>query len=288
MSESENSKLSFSQRMGLAPAAKDTQIESIDNDLKNSLWNVLTDHYWSEYDHPIRQYLGLVEGSNMENLTNAIYRDFHKILIDAKPQYWVDLITAIKTHYFSMSWHRTYSFIEFIVGQNWRDGGDSAAENFNTVLERENSAYRFVNRKLMNITSKDEVKEIESAIESSQPYAGVKEHLQTSLGFMTNRENPDYRNSIKESISAVESLSRHLTGDASATLGQAIKVLERKHGLHQSLKAAFSALYGYTNDADGIRHSLMDDGKTLTQADARFMLICCSAFVNYAISTMHI
>ena len=59
-----------------------------------------------------------------------------------------------------------------------------------------------------------------------------------------------------------------------------LRLIEKKGILHQALKKAFSALYGYTSDADGIRHALLDES-TLTKADARFMLISCSAFVNY-------
>ena len=88
---------------------------------------------------------------------------------------------------------------------------------------------------------------------------------------------------MKESISAVESLARHITGDSKATLGSALTVMEKKHNLEPTLKAAFSKLYGYTNDADGIRHSSMEDASMVTKADARFMLICCSAFVNFII-----
>jgi hypothetical protein len=36
----------------------------------------------------------------------------------------------------------------------------------------------------------------------------VSEHLNTAIGFLSDRKNPHYRNSIKESISAVESLMK--------------------------------------------------------------------------------
>jgi hypothetical protein len=39
-------------------------------------------------------------------------------------------------------------------------------------------------------------------------------------------------------------------------------------------------MYGYTSDAEGIRHALMDE-PTLESEDAKFMLVSCSAFVNY-------
>ena len=50
------------------------------------------------------------------------------------------------------------------------------------------------------------------------------------------------------------------------------------------LKYAFDKLYAYTNQPDaGIRHALMDDTGVYTPKaeEAIFMLVSCSAFINY-------
>lgn len=49
-----------------------------------------------------------------------------------------------------------------------------------------------------------------------------------------------------------------------------------------ALKDGFLKIYGYSSDADGIRHA-MSDVPTLTESDARFMLVSCSAFANFLI-----
>lgn len=100
---------------------------------------------------------------------------------------------------------------------------------------------------------------------------------------MADRKSPDYRNSIKESISAVESICKIITGDSKATFGTALKKIEEQHGLHGALRRAFDSLYGYTSDASGIRHALLEE-PDLDFDDAKFMLVSCSAFVNYLIS----
>ena len=46
------------------------------------------------------------------------------------------------------------------------------------------------------------------------------------------------------------------------------------------LEGGFLKLYGYTNDSDGIRHAMLEESQ-LTQADAVYFLVSCSAFVNY-------
>ena len=151
----------------------------------------------------------------------------------------------------------------------------------NSEFERLNFAYRIVNCEIVEITSEHEIETIEYAIDNSPQ--NVKMHLNSALEKLAQRPDGDYRNSIKESISAVEAFCREKTGES--TLGKALSQLEKKNIIiPPSLKAAFSKLYEYTNHADtGIRHALMDDdGKyTPTADEALFMLVSCSAFINY-------
>ena len=87
---------------------------------------------------------------------------------------------------------------------------------------------------------------------------------------------------MKESISAVEAICKLITGDPKATLGKALKEIENKVELRPALKKAFVNLYGYSSNEKGIRHSLLDE-PNLDSEDARFMLVSCSAFINYLI-----
>ncbi len=81
----------------------------------------------------------------------------------------------------------------------------------------------------------------------------------------------------------MKGLCQIIAKDENATLGQALKAIEDTAKVHPSLKDAFTKLYAYTSDADGIRHALLE--KTdLDVEDARFMLVACSAFVNYLVA----
>lgn len=154
-------------------------------------------------------------------------------------------------------------------------------ESLNTEFERLNFAYRVVDFKIVEITSEEEIKSIESAI--SGPDEQIKEHLTKALDHYAKRPEGDYRNSIKESISAVEAYCRERTGKN--TLGDAIKALKNTGiTLHPLLETSLTKLYAYTNQPDtGIRHSLMDDSEGYTPGadEALFMLVTCSAFINY-------
>jgi len=274
---------SFSQRIGVIPATKAMQAEAMDQDLRNRLWSVMILFIWQNYPENYELHL---KQTNFYSLVFRIYMNHLKRPIDEIDDYWPYVLKHFRKHFMAAEWHVAYSFLELISELNPLSDKAEFITACNNILQSENSAYRFVDGKLAEIQSKEEIEEIETAIEIAGQFSGVKGHLQTALGFLTDKTNPDYRNSIKESISAVESLARHITGDPKATLGAALNVMEKKHHLEPTVKAAFSKLYGYANDADGIRHSSMEDASTVTKADARFMLICCSAFVNFTIDNM--
>ena len=95
---------------------------------------------------------------------------------------------------------------------------------------------------------------------------------------MSDRENPDYANSIKESISALQSLAQILLGEK-GTLGEVIKKLD----VHPALKQGFSNIYGWTSDEGRIRHGKTGEPLEPGLTEARYMLITASAFINYLI-----
>ena len=151
----------------------------------------------------------------------------------------------------------------------------------NFHFERLNFAYRVVNKEIVEITSKEEIAAIETALQDSDD--NIRKHLSKALELYSKRPEGDYSNSIKESISAVEAYCREKTNEN--TLGSALNHLEKAGiAIPKSLQTAFEKLYAYTNQKEtGIRHALMDkDGTYVPSGDeALFMLVSCSAFINY-------
>lgn len=156
-------------------------------------------------------------------------------------------------------------------------------EVFNKILEDEISAYRVVDKQVIPITNESELATITEVKQS--PYQTVSIHISKALDLYADRKNPDYENSIKDSICAVESMCCIITGmtGKGATLGAAIKKL-KDNGvhIHPAMENAFSSLYGYTSDENGIRHGGIDFTNASAE-DAKYMLVSCSAFVNYLI-----
>lgn len=271
----------FSQRIGKKPIKSVIQTESLDEELKNALWNGLTIFYWDkkvENDRIKSNYDDVVV------LLTRIWIHFFKHRLDEMPSTFNQLQPILKQFYFEAEWYQIYDFIEFVplnyTPEYFSQTNGNFIEYCNNVLERELSAYRFVNGTLTQISSKEEVESIKEALDIHDILKPVKTHLNRALELFSDRKSPDYRNSIKESISAVESYCSILTGNPKATLGQALKQIERDNNIHPALRKSFSSLYGYTSDADGIRHALLDDDN-LNQEDAKFMLVACSAFINY-------
>lgn len=160
--------------------------------------------------------------------------------------------------------------------------GEVVVALFNDVFEREYVGYRIIDRKAVPISNEQEQTAIQEALKT--PFDGCRIHIRKSLEFLSDRKKPDYKNSIKESISAVESVCKIIVGKDNAQLGDMLKVLENKRGLKGPLKSAFEKLYSYTNDKGGIRHAEGLFVSDVTFEEAKFMLVSCSAFVNYLIA----
>lgn len=268
---------SFSQRLGLKPVKTTLQKESMDDELRNRLWNSLCIFYWDSAQEG-RSYGNHDYNAGIDTFLKRLWHNYFKRPTDTIKQYWFQVSDELRTRYFHMTWNEVYDFIEFVAYNHPSDEKNERFMQFcNRVLEEDLVGYRFVDGLITPLTSPEEIKEIEDAVNSSvQP---VKDHLVRAMELFSDRKAPDYRNSIKESISAVEALCGLITG--AGTLGQALKELEKKGlVLHPALKDGFGKLYGYANDAGGIRHALQEESSVGAE-DARFMLISCSAFINY-------
>lgn len=190
-------------------------------------------------------------------------------LIEAVIQYWDEYLREVQGYMY-------YDFNKGIYEER------SIYEEVNDYFARECVGYRFVDGIIVPISDAYEVRTLEEAL--SNKYEPVYQHLSKANKFLADRDNPDYENSIKESISAVEAICEIITGvkGKEATLGTMLKKLEGKGvEIHPALKSAFSILYGYTSDANGIRHAGDIGGKASTFEEAKFMMVSCSAFINY-------
>lgn len=153
-------------------------------------------------------------------------------------------------------------------------------DNLNEEFERTHYGYRVVNDIITDIISEPEKSAIKQAM--ALPEDLVKTHIGRALALYSQKPDPDYKNSIKESISAVEALFRIKTGESK--FGPAYKKILESIPIHPRIQEAIQKIYDYTNQPDtGIRHSKVTEGETMVPraSECQFMLVTCSAIINY-------
>jgi len=207
-----------------------------------------------------------------------LWTDFFKEPISSIPNTKRGILDEIFKRFSSYEWYEVYDFMEFILNYV---GKTDVSHAMNEVLERELAGYRFVGGVITDITDELEIEMLDNAL-ADEDFPYVRNHLERALELLSDREKPDYRNSIKESISAVESFAQVITHNPNATLGIALKDMENsgRISLHPALCHAYSKLYGYTSDQGGIRHAMLDEPH-LSSSDAKFFLLICTSFINY-------
>lgn len=280
----------FSDRRKIQPLDNEIQIYNFDERTRNKIANLIKRWYGMIYQKGyssqfLKSLLNDVFGEYVSyDLEDRIkYHDdkiFEEFIYDAiiEEDYasvltLVEYITVFfndfKNHYLQINYFPSYrnEFLDFV-------------KELNELFKEEFVGYRMIENQIAPISDDIEVEEIKQGLNIQ--YDGCKSHIKKALTLLSNREKPDYKNSIKESISAVESICKIITKDSKATLGKAINQLE-KNGLniHPSLISAFSKLYGYTSDEGGIRHAEGLFESKVSFGEAKYMLVSCCAFVNY-------
>ena len=259
----------FSERYGYTKPSDVFIRERITPEIQNAICNCYDSLYKSiRYQH-VEIYLWKYFLNQRQDAYNSHY-DVAKNYIEEEKNFWYKKLDLIE---FTIKYlYGIYSY-QFMT--------DTFVENLNSEFKRLNFAYRIINKEIVEITSEEEINTIQNALSNSKD--NIKMHLSKALELYAQRPIPDSQNSIKESISAVEAYCREKTREN--TLGKALKKLEDSGIIiPNNLRTAFEKLYVYTNDpAVGIRHALMEksDNYTPTEEDAYFMLVSCSAFINY-------
>jgi hypothetical protein len=279
----------FSERLGYRAVREAIQLERLDDKTRTRLANLLSLVVFHTISESSRG--GFADLRELADLgRDFLYLLFDEILGIVVPhglQPVVGIETIVRQRLMAGTWHDVFDFLEFVLAEFFDGGfaGEQEKQAFivrlNGILEAECCAYRILRDRVVPLTTETEINAVDQAIEHA-PTSGAGIHLQRALELLSDREAPDFRNSIKESISAVESACSAITGESATTLGKALKKLDVSGhvAIHPVLNAAFGKLYGYTSNADGIRHALMNEPE-LSFEDAQFMLVACAAFVSY-------
>ena len=279
----------FSDTTGIAPLNKTIQLDEFDDNTRIKISNTLfslfeqvfefQDFYPVDYNNPSHEFC--------KELMNDVFGKRNMIKREGYIYNWREVFELIHKVIEQATYNEVLDVIQYSCQKISRliHKKEKIFLTFNELFEQEYVGYRFVNNEIVAITDKLEIETIENACEN--PIEGCRVQIQKALSFIADRENKDYKNSIKESISAVESICKVIVGDKKASLCEALRKLEEKGlTIHPSLKQAFLKLYGYTSDQGGIRHAEGMFESEVSFEEAKFMLVSCSAFINYLIAEM--
>lgn len=274
----------FRERLGIYEPPK-IQLEGMDDKLRNALWNKFYIFFIDEWQR--FRFKSDVKSKNIFNNLDYFHQMIHATIFNEKIDEFKhsDYFNKVKTIFDYEEWDYIYEFIEEVIQSNAFEKIGVLKNNFikslNASLVEHNSGYRIVRKEFVPITDQTQIDEINQVAENSEQHelVGVQEHLNQALKHL--KPGGDYRNSIKESISMVESIAKKIAPKESS-LGKALNKLNKNGEINPLLHEKYTRFYEYTNSKDGIRHALMEDSN-LSMEDARYFLITCSAFTNYLI-----
>ena len=195
--------------------------------LRERIWNVF---YKEEYDYyDTLEYTSYTTGIEDMMLEMGIKYEF-----PANKIYKNQNAEKLHKHVVQCEgmWYRIYDFIEKYLRVTDSEKTQRLTIEFNRILEEEVAPYRILNGLVVPIIGKSELNSIGETIDLE--YESVSKHMTKALELYSDRKKPDYENSVKESISSVESMCSIITGlsGGAATLGK-----DHSEKLYERLKA---------------------------------------------------
>jgi hypothetical protein len=272
----------FSHRQGVVKPPE-LSADEMSSELQTALWNVI---HPLLFDEPARLRSGEVDSQRWRHRLENVYQFIHW-RVNELTYIWSAESNRLQQWFFheEREWYEIYDLVDFIARLVGRARENLALyQRFNQALQTEGSPYRFVEGVLTQIVDPIEIASIESALHEGDSFSGARAHIVRAMELIAHRPQPDYRNSIKEAISAVESTLKILTGKDHADLSEALKDFQSKHPIHGALFTGLDKLYGYTSNEHGLRHALLDAQASVGYAEAKFMIVACAAFMNYLIA----
>lgn len=274
--------MTVSQAEGLEPLPTLLTKEDFSSELRSRLWSVL---------HPaLYEDSGRSSHLQYYNKWYLILRSYHTLYehkpIDEFSSSFYEINESLKHLVFKEKWNKILDFFQFVLRHR------NCPSDFKKYIQHqfthcqspwtiigENEATTFYPS-----SSAQEAQNIQQALETlkGKDFAGAQAHLTNAVKEFNAGK---YAESIRESISAVESVVKKITGVKGGGLKEALKKL-KDNGIiiHTALEGGYSQIYGYTSDKDGIRHAMIEAGSPADEIDAQYMLGSCAAFVSYLVN----
>jgi len=269
-----NKRRTFSERYGYRKVNNSLVWEEVPMQVRIRIWNALTNIFGMFKKDTSDFLIKIFDKFLREDISGFLKMPIYTLILQDR------LLESLKQKFFDFEWDIFFDFIEFLC-EYYPDKKviDRYIPSLNSVLEEEKLAYRIIDGVVTPLTDKEEIKEVEKALNPPDKFAPVREHMRKALKLFSDKREADYQNSIKECMSALDSLTSVIKGKKT-TFPNFVRNLD----VHKALKDGFLKLYAWSSDAEGIRHGITGEELKPLMAEARYILVTVSAFVNYVIS----
>ena len=272
--------LNFSQRHGYEPLPEAMRLEQLSDDLRRELWNRVR-----RLLQPLRLGSNLFSDSG-DRFVERVLGKHLKQPEDAIPTRYSGASEIFRETILKGEFSAVLNLVEIICDDEKIDS--RFADRVRDLFDQHNATYALGKIGRWNRFSPqgsqaqgDAVRQARQVL-AKHGMDGAATHLDQAVEHINARQ---YADAIADSILAVESVACMIAPGASKTLGPALDTLERQGLLgHRALKEAFSKLYGYTSDEQGIRHALLEqDAPDVGIDEALFMFSACASFAGYLV-----
>lgn len=266
----------FSERHGYS-TVNDKLGKIVTDKLRTRIWNVFYAYLFRRLGSP---HIASDLKEELDEYCEVLWDSILKLNIRTYMKMSYELsVSKFETILKDIPWYTLFDIIEFTLCQLKNISlKNNFKKSLNKVFSEERSDYRLVDNRVVEMTSEEEILEVEKALNLPDPYIQVGEHLKKSLRLLSDREKPDYENSIKESIIALESMALILIGKK-----ENFSVLIKSLDIHPALIGSLDKLYGWASDDGGIRHASIENMDKPKEPEARLTLVLASALVNYIV-----
>ena len=270
-------KNSFSDRNGKINP-KNIQIDDFDSETRTVLntkcWDIFNKYteqkfktsrheYRSTYDGQFRSFIGDYLINNILNIPCN-----ENVNFDALKKYFNNIFEQSK-------YNVILDVIEIIVSTIHLNN-KNLYDEFNLLFEENFVGYRFMNNIICPISNEIEKNEIESAFTTK--YEKVNIHIMKALELLSDRDNPDYHNSIKESYIAIETLG-NINGDGH--IRDNLRKIIKSNNISNQLYKSIDHFIDFVNTEPGVRHDNNNESHEITFDEAKFCLVIASGIINY-------
>jgi hypothetical protein len=275
----DRSKLTFAQAEGTEPLPRQLALREVSQELRSYLWYIFHAQLRNvtRADSMGTALPWLSEPWNIM-LENWWVLGQHKFIDDftTKVEPWSSQLSEL---FKSGSYIQIFDFVQFIIRQ--RHCPQRFEDQLNNALEKARAAYRIEYHTVIPVVTPEEGEAISRAFAdlASAEYGGSRAHLRKAGELLTSGLWAD---SVRESVHAVESIVVSSSGTAK-TLQDALNVIEKRAHINSNLKRAMKALYEYSSDERGVRHSMVFADADVDEADALYMFGACASFLTYLI-----